>query len=125
MRPLETVLVIAVSAAPLALTAKHKAATRTRPGPKGKAAFYSKTLEGHKTACGRTYEPTAMTTAHKTLRCGTKVRISNLKNSKSAEAVVTDRLSSPKRTVDFSRAVAEQLDCLKKGTTPVQVEVLP
>jgi rare lipoprotein A len=92
---------------------------------KGLAAFYSRTFEGHKTACGGTYNPSEMTTAHRTLPCGTRVRITNLKNGKSVEATVNDRgPTSRKRIVDVSRAVAEQLDFVKQGTTHVELEVL-
>lgn len=92
---------------------------------KGLAAFYSRTLEGHKTACGGIYSPSEMTTAHRTLPCGTKVRITNLKNGKSVEATVNDRgPTSRKRIVDVSQAVAEQLDFVKQGTTNVELEVL-
>jgi rare lipoprotein A len=92
---------------------------------KGVAAFYGGRLQGHKTACGGTYVASELTTAHKTLPCGTKVRITNTKNGKSAEATVNDRGPvSKKRIVDVSRAVAEQLDFVKQGTTTVEVEVV-
>jgi rare lipoprotein A len=92
---------------------------------KGVAAFYGRRLEGHKTACGGTYVSSELTTAHRTLPCGTKVRITNTKNGKIAEATVNDRgPTSKKRIVDVSRAVAEQLDFVKQGTTTVEVEVV-
>jgi rare lipoprotein A len=92
---------------------------------KGTAAFYSRNMEGHKTACGSTYVASELTTAHRTLPCGTKVRITNTKNGKSVEATVNDRgPTSRKRIVGVSRAVAEQLDFVKQGTTTVEVEVV-
>ena len=92
---------------------------------KGKAAFYSHSFEGHKTACGGTYVATELTIAHRTLPCGTKVRITNLKNGKSVEATVTDRgPTSPHRIVDVSHAIAEALDFVKQGTTTVEVQVV-
>lgn len=92
---------------------------------KGLAAFYGRRLEGHKTACGGTYSSAELTTAHRTLPCGTKVRITNTKNGKSVEATVNDRgPTSKERLVDVSRAVAEQLDFVKQGTTTVEVEVV-
>jgi rare lipoprotein A len=92
---------------------------------KGRAAFYSRTLEGHKTACGGTYNASEMTTAHRTLPCGTRVRITNVKNGKSAEATVNDRgPTSRARIADVSEAVAEQLDFVKQGTATVEIEVL-
>ncbi len=92
---------------------------------KGLAAFYGRRLEGHKTACGGTYSGSELTTAHRTLPCGTKLRITNTKNGKSAIATVNDRgPTSKKRLVDVSRAVAEHLDFVKQGTTTVEVEVV-
>ena len=92
---------------------------------KGLAAFYGRRLEGHKTACGGTYVASELTTAHRTLPCGTKLRITNTKNGKSVVATVNDRgPTSRKRLVDVSRAVAEQLDFVKQGTTTVEVEVV-
>lgn len=92
---------------------------------KGLAAFYGRRLQGHKTACGGTYSGSELTTAHRTLPCGTKLRITNTKNGKSVEATVNDRgPTSKKRLVDVSRAVAEQLDFVKQGTTTVEVEVV-
>jgi len=91
----------------------------------GLAAFYGKSMEGHKMACGGNYNPSELTTAHRTLPCGTKVRITNTKNGKSVEATVTDRgPTSRKRIVDVSRAVAEKLDFVKQGTTTVELEVV-
>ena len=57
---------------------------------KGRAAFYSPALEGHKTACGGRYVASELTTAHRRLPCGTRVRITNTKNGKSVEATVND-----------------------------------
>jgi rare lipoprotein A len=95
------------------------------PVEKGLAAFYGRRLQGHKTACGGTYSGSELTTAHRTLPCGTKVRITNTKNGKSVEATVNDRgPTSKERLVDVSRAVAEQLDFVKQGTTTVEVEVV-
>ena len=92
---------------------------------KGKAAFYGHRFEGHKTACGVTYVATQMTTAHRTLPCNTKVRITNIKNGKSVEATVTDRgPTSRKRIADVSRAVAEELDFVKQGITTVEIQVV-
>lgn len=91
----------------------------------GIAAFYSRALEGHKTACGGRYVASELTTAHRSLPCGTKVRITNTRNSKSVVATVNDwGPTSPKRIVDVSRAVAEKLDFIKQGTTTVRLEIV-
>jgi rare lipoprotein A len=91
---------------------------------RGEAAFYSDSLQGHKTACGGTYSPSEMTAAHPTLKCGTKLRVTNLRNGKTVRVTVNDRLPSHKRVVDVSYAAAQALDFVKQGTTLVKVEVV-
>ena len=121
------IVALALSTASLSTSAtKKQTANPTSPhAEKGIAAFYGRSMEGHKTACGSTYVASELTTAHRTLPCGTKVRITNTKNGKSVEATVNDRgPTSRKRIVDVSRAVAEQLDFVKQGTTTVEVEVV-
>ena len=121
------IVVLALSSASLsASAAKKQTANPTSPhAEKGIAAFYGRSMEGHKTACGSTYVASELTTAHRTLPCGTKVRITNTKNGKSVEATVNDRgPTSRKRIVDVSRAVAEQLDFVRQGTTTVEIEIM-
>jgi rare lipoprotein A len=104
---------------------KQTANAKNSHAEKGIAAFYGRSMEGHKTACGSTYVASEMTAAHRTLPCGTKVRITNTKNGRSVEATVNDwGPTSRKRIVDVSRAVAERLDFVKQGTTTVEVEVV-
>jgi len=119
--------VLMLLAAALTVNAARKQAASASGSQiqKGVAAFYGRRLEGHRTACGATYAASELTAAHKTLPCGTKLRITNTKNGKSVEATVNDRgPTSKKRIVDVSRAVAEQLDFVKQGTTTVEVEVV-
>jgi rare lipoprotein A len=121
------ILVLALTGASLSVNAakKQTANAKNSHAEKGIAAFYGRSMEGHKTACGGTYVPSEMTTAHRTLPCGTKVRITNTKNGRSVEATVNDwGPTSRKRIVDVSRAVAERLDFVKQGTTTVEVEVV-
>jgi rare lipoprotein A len=92
---------------------------------RGSAAFYSNTLEGHKTACGGTYSPSELTAAHPTFRCGTKLRVTNLRNGKTVRVTVNDHgPTSHERIIDLSYAAAQALDFVKQGTTLVKVEVL-
>jgi rare lipoprotein A (peptidoglycan hydrolase) len=105
--------------------ASRQARTTNSRVQKGSAAFYSPTLEGHKTACGGRYVASELTTAHRSLPCGTRVRITNTKNGKSVEATVNDwGPISHYRIVDVSHAVAEKLDFVKQGTTTVKVEIV-
>lgn len=92
---------------------------------RGYAAFYSQLLEGHKTACGGTYSSTQLTAAHRKLRCGTKLRVTNLRNGKTVKVTVNDHGPlSGERIIDLSYAAAQALDFVKQGTTLVKIEVL-
>ena len=97
---------------------------------RGYAAFYSESLEGHKTACGGTYSSTQLTAAHPKLRCGTKVRVTNLRNGKTVRVTINDRgplshgNSSHNRIIDLSYAAARRLDFIQQGSTLVKVEVI-
>ena len=126
-RLMNGIVALALSSASLSGNAakKQTANATSLLAERGIAAFYGRSMEGHKTACGSTYVASELTTAHRTLPCGTKARITNTKNGKSVEATVNDRgPTSRKRIVDVSRAVAEQLDFVKQGTTTVEVEVV-
>jgi rare lipoprotein A len=66
-----------------------------------------------------------LTTAHRSLPCGTRVRITNTKNGKSVEATVNDwGPTSRNRIVDVSQAVAEKSDFVKQGTATVKIEIV-
>jgi rare lipoprotein A len=92
---------------------------------RGYAAFYSESLEGHKTACGGTYNSTQLTAAHPKLRCGTKLRVTNLRNGRTVRVTVNDHGPlSHNRIIDLSYAAARRLDFITQGTTLVKVEVI-
>ena len=98
----------------------------SKPEPeRGYAAFYNSSLEGHKTACGGVYSASKLSAAHRRLPCGTKLRVTNLRNGKTVRVTVTDHgpLSNG-RILDLSYAAAVHLDFIKQGTTLVKVEVL-
>jgi len=101
-------------------------ASVSRPEPeRGYAAFYSSSLEGHKTACGGVYSASKLTAAHRNLPCGTKLRVTNLRNGKTVRVRVTDHGPFANgRILDLSYAAAVHLDFIKQGTTLVKVEVL-
>jgi peptidoglycan lytic transglycosylase len=98
----------------------------SKPEPeRGYAAFYGASLEGHKTACGGVYSASKLTAAHRSLPCGTKLRVTNLRNGKTVRVTVTDHGPfSNGRILDLSYAAAVHLDFIKQGTTLVKVEVL-
>lgn len=108
---------------------QDQSAARTSPDKpepqRGYAAFYSPSLEGHKTACGGVYSPDKLTAAHRSLPCGTRLRVTNLRNGKTIRVTITDHGPfSHGRILDLSYAAAQRLDFIKQGTTLVKVEVI-
>lgn len=90
----------------------------------GLAAVYSDKLHGRKTASGEIYDRNKLTTAHKTLPFGTKVKVTNVKNSKSVVLRVNDRgPTQAGRVVDISPAAAKALGFSTKAMAEVRVEV--
>jgi rare lipoprotein A len=91
----------------------------------GKASFYADKFEGVPTASGEKYRHSKLTAAHKTLPLGTKVRVTNVANSKFVDVVVNDR--GPwvdNRIIDLSKSAAEKLDFINQGIAEVKIEVI-
>ena len=91
----------------------------------GLAAYYSNRLNGRRTASGQVFNQNALTGAHPTLRFGTKVKVTNTKNSRSVVVRINDRgPTQPGRVIDLSRAAAGKLAMLRSGLVAVKLEVV-
>ncbi len=91
----------------------------------GMASFYSDTLHGRRTASGERYDRGALTAAHKKLKLGTKVRVTNVENNRSVVVRINDRGPYVKgRIIDLSKAAAIKLDFIKKGIVKVKLEII-
>jgi rare lipoprotein A len=91
----------------------------------GIASWYGPGFHGKRTANGEIYNMNAMTAAHKILPLGTMVRVINKNNGRSLVLRINDR--GPfvdDRVIDLSRAAAEKLDVLAKGTAPVRIAAM-
>ena len=89
------------------------------------ASWYGSKFHGKTTANGETYNQSALTAAHKTLAFGTLLKITNLKNGKSAVVRINDR--GPfigGRDIDLSKGTAIALGMVKRGVLKVKVEEL-
>jgi len=122
-------VVIPSSQEPSEKPSASKPAREKAEPERGYAAFYAQSLEGHKTACGGTYSSTQLTAAHRTLPCGSKLRVTNLRNGKSVRVTINDHgpMSGHRggeRIIDLSYAAAQVLGFVKQGTTVVKVEVV-
>lgn len=88
----------------------------------GTASYY---WQGQKVACGGKFNPSALTAAHRTYPCGTKVRVTNKRNGRSVVVTINDRGPFVKgRIIDVSLAAAKVLGMTKAGVVPVIVEKL-
>ncbi|MDR0669483.1 MAG: hypothetical protein LBF95_05320 [Treponema sp.] len=68
---------------------------------------------------------TGQTISHSSLSFNTRVKVTNLRNNMSTEAVVNGRIEiSSTRIADIAQSVGDTLQMSKTGMTPVQIEVL-
>ncbi|MBK1644173.1 septal ring lytic transglycosylase RlpA family lipoprotein [Thiocapsa imhoffii] len=122
---IKTILVASVGI--LLFASGPNAEARIKPGhtQSGIASYYHDSLHGRKTASGQIYNKNIRSAAHKTLPLGTKVRVTDTKTGKSVVVQINDRGPFIKgRIIDLSRSAARDLGIIKRGITPVKVEVL-
>lgn len=88
-----------------------------------KASWYGPGFHGRQTANGERYDQMAYTVAHKSMKFGTLLKITNLKNGRSLVVRVNDRGPYIEgRELDLSKAAAHELGLIKKGVARVKVE---
>jgi rare lipoprotein A len=100
-------------------------ATKSTKSMKGLAAVYSDKFNGRKTASGQRFCQNQLTAAHRSLPLGTKVRVTNIQNSKSIEVCINDRGPfHTRRVIDLSTAAAAKVGMGRKGIALVKLEVV-
>ena len=88
-----------------------------------RASWYGPRFHGRLTANGEIYDQNAYTVAHKSLRFGTLLRITNQRTNKSVIVRINDRGPYiPGRQIDLSKAVAEELDVIGSGVKKLKIE---
>jgi len=88
-----------------------------------KASWYGPRFHGRLTANGEIYDQNAYTAAHKSLRFGTLLRVTNTRTNKSVIVRINDRGPYiPGRQIDLSKAVAEELDVIGSGVKKLKIE---
>lgn len=110
-------------AAPMAV--QSVAAPKVSQSLIGTASYYHSFFEGRTTANGQKFSNEAMTAASRTLDFGTRVRVTNLRNSKSVVVTINDRGPYVDgRIIDLSRRAATDLGFVNQGLTRVRVDCL-
>ncbi len=90
----------------------------------GQACFFSSSANGGLTASGKHLDSEELTAGHASFPLGSTVRVTNLRNQRSVEVTIIDRLPVSWRIINLSEAAARQLDFTKAGTTDVRLELL-
>lgn len=88
-----------------------------------KASWYGPGFHGKKTASGEVYDQMALTAAHKSLRFGTLLKITNPNNKKYIIVRINDRGPYVKgRDLDLSRYAAAELGMIEQGVAVMEVK---
>ena len=109
---------------------KNKPANKIKPKKTtrvfyGQASFYSNKFNGRRTASGEIFNQNKLTCACNVLPLGTWIKVTNLRNGKSAIVKINDRIHPKmKRIVDLSKAAAQRLGYVSNGLTRVKVELV-
>lgn len=91
----------------------------------GQATYYAKKFHGRKTTNGEKFSIYEFTGAHRTLKFGTLVKVTNTDNGKSVIVRINDRGPFTKgKIIDLSPAAFTELAKLSKGILKVSIEVL-
>ena len=98
----------------------------TRRTPQtGMASWYGEEYHGRRTASGDVFDMHKLTAAHKKLRLGTVVRVTNLKNGESVIVKVNDRGPFFRgRIIDLSYAAAKKIGMVEDGIAKVRIEIV-
>ncbi len=115
---LRTALGVSLMAAVLASVPTADAAA----GNCGRASWYALTSM---TASGERMDPSKLTAAHRGLRFGTKVEVTNARNGKSVIVRINDRGPFVKgRLIDVSKAAASKLGMIHNGVAKVCYRII-
>ena len=90
------------------------------------ASYYHDKFTGRRTASGAIFDNAKFTAAHKKLKFGTKVRVTNIGNSKSVIVTITDRGPFTKgREIDLSKAAFKSIARNNQvGVMTVNLEII-
>lgn len=90
------------------------------------ASYYHDKFNGRKTASGEKFNNDLYTAAHKTLKFGTKVRVTNILNDSSVIVTINDRGPFVKgREIDLSKKAFMEIAKYKlRGFLIVNIEIL-
>jgi rare lipoprotein A len=91
----------------------------------GKASWYGRVFQHHRTASGEPYDMNDLTAAHRTLPLGSWVKVTNLKNARWVMVRINDRGPVKKsRIIDLSYGAAKMLGMRSSGVSSVRLDIV-
>jgi len=101
------------------------ATVRRNREQQGRASIYSRHFAGRRMADGGRFDPRSNSAASRTLPLGTRARVTNLHNGRSAIVRVRDRgPHTGGRILDVSPGIAERLGMAEAGIAPIRIVAL-
>jgi rare lipoprotein A len=89
------------------------------------ASWYGPKFNGRPTASGERFDMHGLTAAHKTMKFGTELKVTNPENGRSVVVTVNDRGPFIRgRDLDLSYGAAKKIGLVKKGVGKVKIEYL-
>jgi rare lipoprotein A len=99
---------------------RQKTVTYDTSDNTGIASYY---WQPQAVACGGRLNPRALTAAHKTYPCGSRVLVTNMRNGATVIVTINDRGPFVRgRIIDLSLAAAQQIGMVKSGLTKVTIQ---
>lgn len=91
----------------------------------GVASFYGAKFHGRRTASGERFDMHALTAAHRSLPFGSEVRVTDPRSGRSVTVRINDRGPFSKhRTIDLSRAAAQEIGLVNRGHGTVELALV-
>lgn len=92
---------------------------------RGMASWYGANHQGKRTASGEKFNMNALTAAHRTLPMNSVVKVKSLSTGKTVLVRINDRGPFAQgRIIDVSKAAAQKLGFIKRGTDRVEIDVV-
>jgi rare lipoprotein A len=113
---------------PVSATSGHKTRKPNSPKPKayqiGTASWYGEQFQGKQTASGEPFDMRDFTAAHPSLKLGTFVKVTNLRNGKAVVVRINDRGPVVDgRIIDLSYNAARALGFKERGLQTVRLDL--
>jgi rare lipoprotein A len=112
--------------ASVALGSAGAATSAKKQTLRGDAVYYADRYLGQTMACGGRYYPNRMVAAHRTLPCGTRLRVRSRVTGRKVVVRVLDRgpFGDSGTILDLSRRAARRLGYISAGRAPVGATIL-